>query len=242
MIDICLGKKDGVHLLWAGIFLLSAASAQSPPMVPTPLQSTPADVSQQAIRQARSALFDNIFAGKGVALESRNPLAPGPVGSIRKRDAQELPASISTAVVIGTISSILAYQSSDHRAIYTEEIIQLEKVLSDEDGIASVGGTAAVVEVGGSITLPNGRVLSHEVVGRGTPFQNGGRYAFFITYVPQAHCYKLTKAWALLDGKASAMSPGDLGRVRRGASLYNGMPESAFVDVLMTLQASYQAK
>ena len=221
---------------------LSMATGQSPPITSTPLQPTPVDAAQQAIRQARSELFDNLFAGTGVPMESRSPHAPGPGGWVRKRDEQELPASLSTAIVVGTISGVLAYQSNDHRAIYTETTIELEQVLSDEDGVASARRTAAIVQVGGSIVLPDGRVLSHSVQGRGAPLQNGGRYAFFLSYVKQAQCYKLTKAWGLLDGKASAVSPGDLSRARKGTSLYNGMSEAEFLRALQNLPASYKAR
>jgi hypothetical protein len=141
---------------WSVLFCFSIVSAQSPPMVPTPLQTTPADASQQTIRQARSAIFDNRFAGGGPPMESQSALAPGPVTSIPSRDAQELPASSSTEILPGTISGILACESNNHRAIYTETTLQIEQVLSDENNIAVAGGSAAVVQAGGSIMLPNG--------------------------------------------------------------------------------------
>jgi hypothetical protein len=151
-----------------------------------------------------------------------------------------LPATFADTIVVGKIKTAQAYLSNDHTAIYTESTIEVEQVPSQQSSHAVVGATILLEQVGGSLMLPNGRVLNHLSHGLGEPFQVGGRYAFFLTYVPTAQCYRLVKAWWLNAGVAQAVSTEDLGLAHNGASQYNGVPESTFIGILKTLQASYK--
>jgi hypothetical protein len=141
---------------------------------------------------------------------------------------------------VGRIIAVQAYQSNDHTAIYTESTVQVEQVIDQQGSAATTGGTIAIDQPGGSLTLPSGRVISHSTTGMGNALANGGRYAFFLVYVPKAQCYKLTKAWGLNNGVAVALSQDDVARARNKTSQYNGMPEAPFIGALKSLKASYK--
>ncbi|SPF41782.1 exported hypothetical protein [Candidatus Sulfopaludibacter sp. SbA4] len=236
--------KRSITACWILLALGTAASAQSPSMTPTRLQPQPTDPAQQQLRQARSALFDNLF---GVAphygaapIENDSPASPPRFTTAQQLIVPELPAAFADTIIVGRITNIQAYESNDQRAIYTESTVQVEQVMSQEAANAVAGGSIVFEQTGGGLLLPSGRVLTHLSNGLGTPFQQGGRYAFFLTHVTKAQCYRVTKAWWLNDGTATAMSPDDLGRARNGASQYNGLPESTFINILKSLQASYK--
>ena len=223
----------------------AAANAQSPAMKPTPLQPAPADTAQQQLRQARSAQFDDWFQVGGVPgtpLEARDPRTPPSVTTHHILFIDELPAAFADTIIVGRIIGVQSYQSNDHRAIYTESTVAVEQVMSQQGNQAAVGKSIVFDQDGGSIELPGGRVLTNISYGLGVPLQLGERYAMFLTYVPKAQCYKLTKGWWLSGGKAVAMSPDDVGRARDGTSLYDGFPESKLIDALKMLQASYKER
>jgi hypothetical protein len=227
------------------VLIGSGLSAQSPSMKPTPYQPRPTDTFQQQLRQSRGALFDDLFGGNGTSaaakpLETNDPRAPAPVTISSVRPVGELPSAFSDAIIVGRLKAIQAYQSNDHTAIYTENTIEVEQIPSQQGNHAVVGGKIEVVQVGGSIELAGGRVISHRSEGLGEPFRQGERYAFFLTYVPSADCYRLTKAWWLNAGKAQAISTEDLALVANRASQYQGISESTFIGTLNTLQASYK--
>jgi hypothetical protein len=215
-------------------------------MKPTPSQPVPTDSFEQRLRQSRGALFDDLFGGNGTSaaakpLEANDPRAPAPVTISNVRPVGELPGAFSDTIIVGRLKAIQAYQSNDHTAIYTESTIEVEQIPSQQGNHAVVGGNIVVEQVGGSIELPGGRVINHKSEGLGQPFRQGERYALFLTYVPSADCYRLTKAWWLKAGKAQAISSEDLALASNGASQYNGLPESTFISILKTLKASYTA-
>ena len=197
-------------------------------MNPTPPEPEPTDVAQQQLRRSRGALFDNLFGPPGYStaqpLENSDPKAPPPLTTHQVRPVGELPAAFADSIIIGQIKAVQAYQSNNHTAIYTESTIWVERVLSQQGNHAVAGGNIVFDQVGGSIALPGGRVLSHLSLGLGAPFQLGERYAFSLTYVPSAQCYQLTKAWWLTAGKAQAISSEDMALVRNGTSQYNEPP------------------
>lgn len=215
---------------------------QSPPMMPTPLQPIASDPAQRALRQARSALFDNLFGVAGHAMaptiDSEATGTPPRVTNHSQMVVDELPASFADTILVGRITGIQTFESNDQRALYTEYTVQVEQVSSQQGQNAAPGASIVIEQTGGMLSLPNGKVLTHESKGLGTAFQSGGRYAFFLTYVAKAQCYKLTKAWSLSNGQATAMSADDLGRVSSGTSQFNGMPEAAFLAALKSLQVS----
>lgn len=220
------------------------ASAQSPSMAPTPLQPAPQDSAQLQLRQARGALFDNLFGvtGDQVAppIEARD--APPVMTSHQLGDMGELPGAFADTILIGLVVNSQAFQSNNHTAIYTEATVAVQQVFSQQGAYAVAGGSIVFVQIGGSITLPGGRVLTHISMGLGNQFQQGERYAFFLTYVSKAQCYKLTKAWLLQGGEVVAVAADDLARVHNGTSQVNGIPETTLITILKSLQASYKVQ
>ena len=230
-------------IYWTLALVGSTLSAQSPSMKPTPAQPEPTDTAQQQLRQFRGAMFDGRFGGAGAQrLEDTDPRMPPRGTSHQIRLIGELPAAFADCIIVGRLKAAQAYLSNDHTAIYTESTVDVEQVLSQQGNHAVVGSTIAFVQIGGSLELPGGRVLNHSSYGLGKPLQVGERYAFFLTYVPSAQCYQLTKAWWLNAGTVEAVSSEDLGLAQNGSSRISGLPESTFLGILKTLQASYKGR
>ena len=227
-----------IVLMPFSLFLLSSVSVgQSPPATPTSQQSV--DTVTAQIRLARSRMYnvDNQFQ----KLEDRSPFAP-PLLHSHTPDTtlDELPASVSGTILLGTITASQVNQSEDHRTLYTESTIKVERVINQQQLLAKEGNSIAVTQAGGNLLLASGRMLSHISVGTGDPLQIGGRYVFFLLYASAGQCYKIATAWALKDGYARAMGAVDIERAQHGKSLYEGMPETEFLRKVSTLTASFK--
>jgi hypothetical protein len=223
---------------------IGVLTAQSPPMTPTPAQPQPSDPVQQTLRTIRNSLWDNMAGVSGHVspprLDALDPSVPPPVTAIHLRTVDELPGAYSDTILTGEITNSQAFLSNDGHSLYTETTVRVNQIFNQQSPDAIEGGTIVLEQPGGRLVMPNGRVLSHLVTGLGDYLQVGGRYAFFLVYVPKAQCYKLTKAWWLNNGVVRALSQDDLARVRIGSSQYDGKSESALMSALSGIKATYR--
>jgi hypothetical protein len=187
----------------------------------------PADPVQKALRAARSRMFD--LVGGGPKLEEVDPKAPTVAATVSRMPTPELPTNASHAVVIGEITAAQTHFSGNHRMLYTEYTVHLTDTMKMAQGTIDAKGDITVVQMGGAVRLPSGRVVKHEVHGWGKWPDLKARYAFFLYYRPDGSCFWLLKAWQLKDGQATPLAEDDLLRVSQGKSEYNGMDEIRFV-------------
>jgi len=148
-----------------------------------------------------------------------------------------MPFSSSDSVVVGTIIAAQPFLSTDHKMIYTELSVEIASIVKPLPGATISQSTVTLIEQGGSLILPSGRVVTIEFRNGGVQLEVGHRYALFLANIATAGCFRVVKAWALNQGKAWATSPDDLELVRKQQSLYNGMDEAAFLKALGNLAA-----
>jgi hypothetical protein len=174
-------------------------------------------------------------------LEDRDPNAPSDVISGIVPSIDELLGDRAEVIIIGQITGIQAFLSNNHGTIYTENTIRVEQVIDQTvymSGPAKPGATITLLQNGGALQLPNGRVLK-VLYNAGNELQLHGRYAFFLVYLPGVDAYGCPKAWQLTGGKAVAVSSQDLTRVATRKSAYNGMGEGEFISHLEKVKASW---
>jgi hypothetical protein len=148
------------------------AFAQSAPMTPALPQL---DTASPGIRAARGAYFDHIGEGMG-KLEDRDPNAPAdpPIMATPPPNKAEFPGDLADVILIGTITGVQAFQSNNHGAIYTESTIRVEQVIdrtAQTAGQTKPGATITLIQTGGALQLPNGRILKQTVIGHGNELQ-----------------------------------------------------------------------
>lgn len=120
---------------------------------------------------------------------------------------------------------------SCQKCLYTEFTVHVDDVVKSSN-TRTIGTDIAIVEPGGAVRLPNGRVLRDIIHGYGVwPVMNG-RYVLFLWYVPNADCYRLMKSWDVDGPYAQAMADEDVNRARSGVSRYNGMDSVGFIAVV----------
>jgi hypothetical protein len=153
---------------------------------------------------------------------------------------RELPGNLADVILIGQITRIQAFLSNNHGSIYTENTIQVEQVFDQtaQAGQVKPGATITLLQDGGALQLPNGRVLKVVFNNGGNQLQLHGRYVFFLVYFRGGDFYGCPNAWQLTGGKAVAVSSQDLARARVGNSTYNGMGEAEFIAAVEKIKAS----
>ncbi len=231
------GRKRVPLLALLPVFAASNALAQAPSLTPTKELSSALDSTATAIRAARASYFDKFTSPDGVALENRDPRARAATIFHSPPPKSELPQNPADTIIVGKISGIQAYLSNNRGAIYTESTIAIEEVISSQRSLAPAS-SLLIVQDGGSIQLASGAVLEQPVQGSGNELRNTGEYLFFLRYISSLQAYGCTKAWALVNGAAVAVSADDLARVANHVSRYQGMPAAAFLAVARKLVAS----
>lgn len=96
-----------------------------------------------------------------------------------------LPASQSTAIVIGEVVKTSAFTSEDKSRAYSEFVVRVEELLkNDNDEPIRVGELVTTERLGGRIKLAEGQISTYIVAGQGAP-DIGKRYVFFLGYNPR---------------------------------------------------------
>jgi hypothetical protein len=199
------------------------------------------DPEAAQVRAARAGYFDRLANPQQDMFENSDPNLPAPVIFHQPGPKTELPADASDLIVLGRITDARSYLSSSHRLIYTESTVRVETVVSQtsHSGSQVTGGqNIVIVQDGGAIQLPGGRVVKQIAIGSGNALEEGQRYLFFLIYVPEAQAYGCFKAWWLANGRVTAVSADDLARVATHTSTFDGMNEAEFLIRIQGLKAS----
>jgi hypothetical protein len=148
----------------------------------------------------------------------------------------ELPVTQADTILIGVVTDIQPYFSSDRKNIYSEYSIAVERVMKRHSE-AKFSDRVELNRDGfnlGPVRLPSGRVIERPARGYGNEFAKGGRYLFFLQYEPRGDVFHAWKAWRLHNGKAEPMAGDDLARAHKGESLYAGHLEEIILSDLMS--------
>ena len=199
----------------------------------------PTDPAERELRDTRGKSFNFPFSEP---LDQDDPNSGDKVLTVELRPLPELPVDQAEAIALGKITAIQPYLSQDHKAIYSEYSVQVEKIVDQQLSAITTSDPLVIDQVGGAVTLPGGKTVQEQVDGIGLPVSVGGRYLFFITHVAQGNYYQIVKLWELRDGLVRVMGPDDLGRSAHHASHYDGMKEESFLSVVNGLKATRKTK
>lgn len=91
-----------------------------------------------------------------------------------------VPASMSNAVIVGTILSGKSFMSSKHDSVYTDYQIRVDQILKpDNSANLAVGQQLVASRMGGRIHFPSGHITDFYIAGRGLP-KIGSQYILFL--------------------------------------------------------------
>ncbi|HKF49286.1 MAG TPA: hypothetical protein VKB38_18140 [Terracidiphilus sp.] len=117
-------------------------------------------------------------------------------------------ACYADAVVVAAPVAGVSHLTSDKGTIYSDWTVHVEEVLRDTPK-APIGGseTITVVRAGGKLVI-DGRTVTVKAVDF-PAFQPGGKYLFFLTYIPQTGAFRVRTQWSfnLVLDKESSKKP-----------------------------------
>lgn len=150
-----------------------------------------------------------------------------------------LPVARSSAIVVGKIISADAYLSGDLSNVYSEFVVQIEKVLKDESKISLKGSESVSVErLGGRVRFPSGKFAVSMVSHQDMP-RVGVRYVLFLTHdslegLEYQNFFILTG----YEIKANRVFPLDKPVPGHAMSKYEGTDEDSFMKELTSVLAN----
>lgn len=115
-------------------------------------------------------------------------------------DFPPLPVEQSTTVVIGKVSEARAHLSENKSAVYSEVVVEVQKVLKDSAG---VGSTVVAERDGGRIRFPSGSVFRYFVIGLGIP-EVGHSYLLFLKQLEDGD-FSIITGYELREGRVTPL-------------------------------------
>ncbi len=95
-------------------------------------------------------------------------------------DPKGIPASTSTAIVIGTVTGGKSFITKNHAYVYTDYTVRVDQILKQDQATSlSVGGELVAAREGGAIRYPSGHVKNVLTAGHGLPAV-GAQYILFL--------------------------------------------------------------
>jgi hypothetical protein len=114
-----------------------------------------------------------------------------------------IPAAESALVVIGRVTKVQPYLSSDRSRIYTEITIAVDDVLKqDHDKRVTANKTVLIDRLGGALKLKTGRIVRDEIqIDNLGNLKLSRRYVVFARAINKGNDISLIKSYELVDGK-----------------------------------------
>jgi len=112
--------------------------------------------------------------------------------------------------------------------------ITVLEALKDSSGLLAHTNSLAILKTGGSIRLPDGRVIEYPAVTAdvATAIDLGRRYVLFLRFDSETETFAIVKAWEIQDGRAAPLDPFDLRDANSHSSPYAGLEESLFLSAV----------
>jgi len=133
-----------------------------------------------------------------------------------------IPAGISDAVIVGTVTDSRAYLSPDTTGVYSEFTVQVAEVLKDHSGTISTSTPLSVDRQGGRVRYPSGEIVRHVIEGQNVPRVNK-KYVLFLKLEDQD--FRILTGYEL---GAEGVSPLDW--VVEKFKKYKGVNETTFLN------------
>jgi hypothetical protein len=123
-------------------------------------------------------------------------------------DPPGIPASISTAIVVGTITSGKCFVNKTHRYVYTDYQVKVDSILKQNSLTPiAVGDSLTAARPGGAVHFPSDHVMNVLYVGHGLP-EIGSQYILFLwKAIPDLPEYEILidSGYQLKDDRAYAL-------------------------------------
>jgi len=129
---------------------------------------------------------------------------------------------------MGQIATITSRPVAGSQGVYTEYHVVSGDFLMNKS--ASTNSTFDVLQIGGFVQMPDGRVFGQHLYGVGSQLEAGRTYLMFLNYLPASDCFTIVKLWEVRNGVVLAVAKDDLGRVKRNLSTINNLPLQTVLD------------
>ncbi len=153
-----------------------------------------------SIREARSRMFDTPGATPLIAHDLLDYSRPSGGGADFSVTRDPIPTKMSDVVAIVQIASTQPFLSSDKAMVYSELYGTVIETLVDKQHLAK-DSSVVIIERGGTLQLPSGKVLTAMPYGGTNPLRIGTRYLLFLQYKSSAEAYVTLRAWSLAGTK-----------------------------------------
>jgi hypothetical protein len=126
-------------------------------------------------------------------------------GGVGRYDEAEpppiIPADESDLVIVGKIIDVSAHLSNDRQGVYSEFVIQADKILkNDISKEVEQGKLVTADRAGGFVRYPNGQKVIYRNSERGLPYV-GNEYVFFLTKDKISPNYQILTLYELKDAE-----------------------------------------
>jgi hypothetical protein len=145
---------------------------------------------------------------------------------------QVSPCEVSN-IVVGTITDFQPYLTGDHTAIYAELYATVESVLKNTGNELTIGSEIVFLSHGGTLILPDKRVISSPRNRDKSRFQPGHKYVFFANYKDDTESYGVPEVWEINDGRGTRVIPVGILADRGSRSRFIGAHVEDFLSTLM---------
>lgn len=115
---------------------------------------------------------------------------------IDKALVEPFPFRYSKVVALGEIVSVQTFFSEDKTDIYRESTFRISEILKPGGRALKVGDSLGILSKGGSLRLPNGRIVTSEYRGDGSPLARG-HYLLFLHERSDVPRFGVVTAWEL---------------------------------------------
>lgn len=161
-----------------------------------PLVDKSHDPSSAAVRSARSLKFNT---GTGYQLEEETPGTEprGYLTSIADHAGgfNAMPITPSSIILVGEATEHQPYLSADHSCVYTELSVKVSEVFQRRKDLPSGLSKITITQRGGTVKLPNGKLLSSLGINGETLLQMNIPYLLFLSYSKPTDDYTVLRAW-----------------------------------------------
>jgi hypothetical protein len=198
--------------------------------------SLPADPAKRQLRQARSSRFDEADSRPLAELSPRIEVIT--LNSEWEVNLPALPVDESDAIVLGDVTEVGAYLSSDKSSIYSEFTVSVKDIVKNYSRVpVMTGSSVSTTRRGGAVRLPDGRLVRSVVSAQNLP-RKGRQYVFFLRYNDQGQDFSIVTAYRLRNAQITALD--DVAHF----AAYKGTNQKSFFDAIQraVVRSSHERK
>jgi len=204
----------------AAAFLLPVTSAAPNNWMKQPTPISESRDSQLPERAARDAFWDQGFRYIALLTPANARDVQISEGSVyRVGPPPAIPVYEDRVLLIGKFLRHKSVLSSSRHCVYSEIAIGVEDLFEFGKSPAASGGELTVILAGGSVSLPDGQVISFLTQPRHFSLQREHEYLLALAYQRDGNFYSVAESWDVSDGtvrvnSGTAVLPGIVGLTR----------------------------